>query len=93
MDELPCKEYDLIFFRNAFIYFSPQSRERVLSNLAAALKKDGLLITGVSETAAVQHDGLDGKNRDDVYYFQKSARSPGNRLPESGIGYKMGFTV
>jgi len=73
MEELPAREYDLVFFRNAFIYFSPRYRERILSNLIAVLKKGGFLIMGVSETAGVRHAGIDGKNRNDVFYFQKSA--------------------
>ena len=71
MDELPRKAYDFIFFRNAFIYFSPQNRERILSNLSGNLKEGGILIMGVSETAAAQPTALDAKNKDDVFYFQK----------------------
>jgi chemotaxis methyl-accepting protein methylase len=75
MDELPGNRhgapYDLIFFRNAFIYFSPNGRVRVLSNLARALKEGGLLIRGVSETALARHEELEAKNRNDVFYFQK----------------------
>jgi chemotaxis protein methyltransferase CheR len=71
MDELPPKDYDIIFFRNAFIYISPRYRERILSNLAAVLKEDGLLIMGVSETAGAKHAAFDSKNRKDVFYFQK----------------------
>jgi len=72
MNELPQKLYDFIFFRNAFIYFLPQNRKRVLSNLSAVLKEGGILFLGVSETAGAQHAGLDAKNRDDVFYFQKA---------------------
>jgi chemotaxis protein methyltransferase CheR len=69
--ELPSKEYDLIFFRNAFIYFTSHYRERVLSNLSAALKERGFLIMGVTETAGVNHNDLNAKNNNDVFYFQK----------------------
>jgi chemotaxis protein methyltransferase CheR len=71
MDELPPKVYDIIFFRNAFIYFSPQNRERVLSNLSVVLKDGGILILGVSETAGAKHPALEGKNQKDDFYFQK----------------------
>ena len=63
--------YDLIFFRNAFIYFLPQYRERVLSNLISVLKDGGILIMGVSETAGARHKDIEGKNNGDVFYFQK----------------------
>ena len=72
LDRLPSDAYDVIFFRNAFIYFTAQAREKALANLCAALKQGGLLFTGVSETAAVRHPGLAGVNRDEVYYFQKT---------------------
>jgi chemotaxis protein methyltransferase CheR len=77
MDELPPNEYDLIFFRNAFIYFSQKNRRRILCNLSKVLKEGGLLFLGVSETAGA-HDvcfdaGLDEKIQKDVFYFQKKS--------------------
>ena len=74
MNALPQKMYDLIFFRNAFIYFSPGKRYLLLSNLSAVLKEGGLLIMGVSETAGAQHPDLEAKNKRDVFYFQKSTQ-------------------
>lgn len=72
MNELPAAEYDIVFFRNAFIYFSQRYRERILSNLAAVLGNGGILIMGVSETAGVHHEKLESVNRNDVFYFCKS---------------------
>jgi chemotaxis methyl-accepting protein methylase len=75
MDTLPPKEYDIVFFRNAFIYFLPQYRERVLSNLSAVTKEGGYLIMGVAETAGVDHadfreiNNLGGKDNYEVFYF------------------------
>jgi chemotaxis methyl-accepting protein methylase len=66
--------YDMIFFRNAFIDFSLQNRERVLGNLSAVLKEGGILFLGVSETPGVKHPSLDEKNQNDVFYFQKSVK-------------------
>ena len=71
MNELPSKGYDFIFFRNAFIYFTPQNKGRLFSNLSAALKEGGILIMGVSETAGASPVGLENKNNGDVFYFQK----------------------
>jgi len=84
MDELPVKEYDIIFFRNAFIYFSQRNRGRILLNLSKNLKEGGILLLGVSETAGANSGcsdaGLDEKNRKDVFYFQKKACSGGQNL-------------
>jgi chemotaxis protein methyltransferase CheR len=74
MNELPPKEYDLIFFRNALIYFTPRHREHILSNLIAVLKEGGILILGVSETSLVRHNGIEGKNQNDLFYFQKAGK-------------------
>jgi len=74
MNELPPHEYDLIFFRNALIYFLPQRRQQALSNLIAVLKEGGILLLGVSETSLLRHAGVEGKNRNDVFYFQKPRR-------------------
>ena len=71
MDELPGKNYDIVFFRNAFIYFLPECRGLLLSNLSSALTAGGLLIMGVSETAGVQHPKLQSKNNGDIFYFEK----------------------
>jgi len=79
MDELPPKEYDLIFFRNAFIYFSQRNRGRILTNLSKVLRKGGILLLGVSETAgahaACSTAGLVQENRKDVFYFEKKKTS------------------
>lgn len=73
MDAVNENYYHLIFFRNAFIYFSPAARSRVLSNLSIALKENGLLILGVSETAGARHESLVSKNVNDVFYLQKQS--------------------
>ena len=71
MNNLPSMAYDLIFFRNAFIYFTLQNRGRILSNLSEALNEGGFLMMGVSETAGANPPGMEAKNKGDVFYFQK----------------------
>jgi chemotaxis protein methyltransferase CheR len=68
--------YDLVFFRNAFIYFSPRNRNRILSNLASSMKEGACLFMGVSETAGVNHPLFCEENRDDVFYFRKNSSLP-----------------
>ena len=74
MDNLSPESYDIIFFRNAFIYLSQRARSRILSNLVCALREGGILIMGVSETAGVSHEMLEDKNEKDIFYFQKAAK-------------------
>jgi len=91
MDELPAKEYDLVFFRNAFIYFSQKNRGRILLNLSKVLRKGGVLLLGVSETAgahgACSDAGLTQENRKDVFYFKKkeSGSGPQYAIYRNGI--------
>jgi chemotaxis protein methyltransferase CheR len=77
MDGLPESHYDLIFFRNAFIYFSPGSRARILSNLAAALSDRAFLVMGVSEMAGANHPLLLNNVWKDTFYFRKALAGAG----------------
>ncbi|WP_265943623.1 CheR family methyltransferase [Dechloromonas sp. A34] len=43
-------EFDVIFLRNVMIYFDPQTKKRVVSNLLPRLKAGGYLVIGHSET-------------------------------------------
>jgi len=78
LNELRFDYYDIIFFRNAFIYILPDYRHKVLTNLSNALKENAFLITGISETAGVRHHHLEQKikrplpQKDEVFYFQKN---------------------
>jgi chemotaxis protein methyltransferase CheR len=65
------RRYDIIFFRNAMIYFSAENRRRLLDILADALVDDGILFLGVSEVSSVVHPLLANKCTMDTFYFQK----------------------
>jgi chemotaxis protein methyltransferase CheR len=68
---VPEKQYDIIFFRNALIYFSSVSRQIVINNLCEALLPDGLFFLSASETSAIKHPLLSSRFTSDVFYFQK----------------------
>jgi chemotaxis protein methyltransferase CheR len=65
------KRYDIIFFKNALIYFSFSNRLNILNNLSQALLPEGLLFLGASETSAVKHPSLASRYLSNVFYFQK----------------------
>ena len=69
------KQYDIIFFRNALIYFTPKNRLEVINNLAKSLFDNGFLFLGMSETSSVQHPLLVSRYSSDVFYFQKTANA------------------
>lgn len=64
-------QYDIIFFKNALIYFSPSNRLIILNNLSKALLPGGLLFLGASETSAVKHPSFASQYSSNVFYFQK----------------------
>jgi chemotaxis methyl-accepting protein methylase len=64
--------YDLIFFRNALIYFSMDKRRVILDYLADALFEGGFLVLGVSEIPAVSHPRLLSQHSTGTFYFRKA---------------------
>jgi chemotaxis methyl-accepting protein methylase len=71
--------YDLIFFRNSLIYFSPDKRPFLLNRLAEALSPGGFLISGVSETSLVSHPLLGSRCVQGFFYFQKLPKADAGR--------------
>ena len=67
------KQYDIIFFRNAMIYFSSKNRHTVINNLSDSLLNNGLIFFGISETSAVRHPLLANRFSCDGFYFQKTS--------------------
>ena len=74
------RQYDIIFFRNALIYFSSHNRLSVMNNLCESLFNNGLLFLGVSETSSVNHPLLVNRFSRDAFYFQKI--SPADFSPD-----------
>jgi chemotaxis protein methyltransferase CheR len=67
--------YDIIFFRNALIYFSPENRRKILGILCGALRDGGSLIVGISETSLVDKRELRMLHRMGTFYFVREAPS------------------
>jgi chemotaxis protein methyltransferase CheR len=66
------RQYDIIFFKNALIYFSSANRLTILNNLSKSLLNGGSLFLGASETSAVKYPSLASRYSSDVFYFQKT---------------------
>jgi chemotaxis protein methyltransferase CheR len=77
MDGLEPDAFDLILFRNALIYFSPESRVRLVDSLANSLIEGGVLLFGISEAPSVNHPLLGNKNAQGAFYFQRVSATPG----------------
>jgi len=46
------EKFDIIFFRNAMIYFDKENQEKILGRLASHMNKGGFLLIGHSETVS-----------------------------------------
>jgi chemotaxis protein methyltransferase CheR len=66
------KQYDIIFFRNALIYFSSQNRIIAVNNLVESLVNNGALFLGISETSSVTHPQLECRFQSGAFFFQKN---------------------
>ncbi|MDR2906348.1 MAG: hypothetical protein LBU73_10400 [Helicobacteraceae bacterium] len=72
-DGIKGRYYDLVFFRNALIYFTTEAKARALDLISGSLKEDGVLIVGVGESALEESEEL-AKIRDkNVFYFEKNS--------------------
>ena len=81
------RQYDVIFFRNAMIYFSSKNRLFILNDFAESLAGDGLLFLGVSETYSAKHPLLASRCMSETFYFQKTTDAespPGGATPAWG---------
>ncbi|MDR0586586.1 MAG: chemotaxis protein CheR [Treponema sp.] len=78
--------YDLIFFRNALIYFSWEKRRKIMDYLAGALTDGGILIPGVSESSSVEHPLLESRHTMEAFYFQKKKTALPLALPFPNAG-------
>jgi chemotaxis protein methyltransferase CheR len=65
------KQYDIIFFRNALIYFSSKNKNYIINNLSTSLLSNGYLFLGISETSFVKQHELATRYSSDAFYFQK----------------------
>jgi chemotaxis protein methyltransferase CheR len=55
-DSAPVGTFDAILCRNVLLYLSPELRRTVFDTLASALRPDGVLVLGASETVIGQTD-------------------------------------
>ncbi|GHV02819.1 hypothetical protein AGMMS50229_00250 [Campylobacterota bacterium] len=80
MNGLQDDSYDIIFYRNAFLYQSVMARNKILDYAASALRDRGMLFVGFAENALVNHKLLHPKRTNNTYYFLKleAAHLPAN---------------
>jgi chemotaxis protein methyltransferase CheR len=83
--------YDVIFFRNAFMYLSPEAGQAVVARMAESLAMGGYLFMGPAETLrGISHDFQLCHTHGTFYYQHRTGRagavidSAHSRVPASG---------
>jgi chemotaxis protein methyltransferase CheR len=68
----PMGRFDAILCRNVFIYFADATVRKVLDRLANALRSDGLLLVGVSESLMRHGSGFVGEEHAGVFVYRRA---------------------
>ncbi len=64
-------KFDIVFCRNVLIYFSPEVKTKILSQIHSSLNKGGYLFLGASESLAGLNDHFDMIRCDPGIIYQK----------------------
>ena len=69
-------DVDLIFLRNAFIYFAEDNRRKIFEKVSAALGEEGCLLFSMNEVGCISDrnvpDCMDRRREEQVFYFKKT---------------------
>lgn len=68
----PLGLFDVIFCRNVLMYFSPELKSAILNRIAQAMRPNGYLLLGSSESPLGDSDVFKQKNSEYGIYFQRS---------------------
>ncbi|HAQ49917.1 MAG TPA: chemotaxis protein CheR, partial [Gammaproteobacteria bacterium] len=67
----PLGLFDVIFCRNVLMYFSPELKSAILNRIAQAMRPNGYLLLGSSESPLGDSDVFKQKNSEYGIYFQR----------------------
>ena len=67
----PLGLFDVIFCRNVLMYFSPELKSAILNRIAQAMRPNGYLLLGSSESPLGDSDVFKQKNSEHGIYFQR----------------------
>lgn len=65
------QRYDIIFCRNAFIYFSDANKRLILQNFASCLKADGILVIGSTDSISKIESPFSSFTRGGFTFYSK----------------------
>lgn len=73
--------FDVMFFRNTFMYFAPDVARSVLERLTASLVPGGCLFLGHAETLRGLSDEFDLQHTHGTFYYRRRGADPGPAGP------------
>lgn len=63
--------YDIVFFRNVLMYFTPENGQTVITRIGRAMKAGGYLFLGHAETLRGVSDDFHLRHTHDTFYYQR----------------------
>src|SRR6185369_13742864 len=63
--------YDIIFFRNVLMYFTPENAQAVIGRISRALRPGGYLFLGHAETLRGLSSDFHLRHTHDTFYYQQ----------------------
>lgn len=79
-EALPINGVDILFMRNVLIYFDPPTKYAILDRAKAAMKPDGYLFLGGTETTWNLHDGFARVPCGRAHYYRPLNIGPNARV-------------
>lgn len=70
------ESFDVIFFRNVLIYFSPETAHRAIDNIEAMIAADGYLFLGPAETLRGLSNRYEIIHTEGAFYYQHCGEAP-----------------
>jgi chemotaxis protein methyltransferase CheR len=82
VDGLPAGPWDIVFFRNTLMYFTPDTARRLIARVADAMSPDAFLFLGHAETLRGLSDRFALQHSHDAFYYRLpgAATAAGDRL-------------
>lgn len=73
----PAESFDVIFWRNVMMYFTPECARRAAANLIRALAPGGFLFLGPAETLRGHAEGVLLRRSHGAFYYQRDGATKG----------------
>ena len=88
---LPPGSYDVIFWRNVMMYFTPDCAQAVVARVSRALAPGGYLFLGHAETLRGISNDFHLRHTHDTFYYQRKPISDARPYPDQIVAPELTF--